>query len=80
MYMKKARSGLYAAAAVYLLYLAYGLFKGRNDPESTMAPALVILFIVLFALAGGALLVYSILAWNRARAEEKSEEERDMLK
>ena len=70
------RAWLMAAAAVYLLYTAYGLFQGRNDPETTMAPALAVLFAVLFSAAALALLIYAVRLWKRGRNEENEDRSR----
>ena len=70
------RAWLMAAAAVYLLYTAYGLFQGRNDPETTMAPAVSVLFAVLFAAAAVALLIYAVRLWKHARNGENEDHSR----
>ena len=61
----------------YLLYTAYELFKGRGDPDTTMQPVVIILFIVLFAAAGVALLVYAWRLWKRGAMEEKQQKPED---
>lgn len=73
----KTRSGILGAAGVYLLYLAYSLFDGRNDPEAAMSPLVRVLFVLLFAGVGGAVLVYAARLWIRARKEEKEEREKE---
>lgn len=57
--------------AVYLLYIAYELFQGRNDPETTMTPAARILFIVFFVLASVAILIYAYRIWKKSGQEEE---------
>lgn len=72
--MKKGKyfsQGLYAVVALFLMYTGYDLFRGRNDPETTMSPAMVIVFAVFFAAAGIALLVYAILTGRRMKQEEE---------
>ncbi len=59
----------------YLLYLAYQLFEGRNDPETTMTPGIMILFITLFVISGAVLLVYAIRLWKNSADGEKTERE-----
>ena len=73
---RKARSGLYGIAAAFMFFTAYDLFKGRNDPGSTMPLWLLIAFVVFFALAGVALVVFAARIWFRAK-EEPAEEESD---
>ena len=67
----KTRSTLYGVVGAYLVYLAYGLFKEMADPNTTMSPAMRVLFMALFALAGAGLVVYALLLWKRALDEEK---------
>lgn len=71
-----------AVAALYMGYMAYSLFQGRNDPDTTMPPAVAILFAVLFALAAVALIVYSVRLWKtRDESNENEQQERsDSLK
>ena len=59
------------------VYLAYGLFRDRADPNTTMTPAVRILFMVFFALAGVGLVVYALIVWKRAMEEEKNEKQDD---
>lgn len=67
-----------AIVAAYLLHLAYQLFQGRNDPNTTMAPAVVYLFVALFALAAAGLIVYAWRLWKSApKEEEPSREENE---
>lgn len=80
MNMQKARPAILGAAVVYLLYLAYGLFDGRNDPETSMSPVVRYAFIALFALAAIALAIYAYRLWATARKQEsegKKEETSD---
>lgn len=67
----KTRSSLLGLVAVYLLYIAYELFQGRNDPETTMTPAARILFIVFFVLASVAILIYAYRIWKKSGQEEE---------
>ena len=73
----KTRASLIGIAGAYLIYTAYQLFQGRNDPGSTMSPAVMILFIVLFVLAGGALIVYAVLNWMRAGKDSGRDDDGD---
>ena len=61
-------------------FTAYDLFKGRNDPESTMPMWLLIAFMVFFALAGAALLVFAIRLWVHSKDEEQQEEKEDKMR
>ena len=63
---EKTRSTLIGIVGAYLVYTAYQLFQGREDPQTTMSPAVMILFIALFVLAGAALVVYAVRLWLRA--------------
>ena len=45
----KTRSTLLGVVGAYLIYLAYQLFESRADADTTMTPAIRIVFIV-FAL------------------------------
>ena len=67
----KNRASLLGVVAVYLLYLSYELFQGRNDPNTTMTPTARILFIVFFILAAAGLLVYAVRVWKRSGEEEQ---------
>ena len=67
----KTRSSLIGIVGCYLIYTAYQLYQGRNDPESTMPLAVMILFIVLFVGAGLALIVLAWRIWRRGEQEEE---------
>ena len=67
----KNRSTLLAVVAAYLLYTAWELFQGRNDPGSSMAPALAVVFAVLFAAVAAALLIYAGKVWKQAGQEKE---------
>jgi len=72
-----------AIVAVYLLHLAWQLFEGREDPNTTMSPVLLWLFIGLFVLAAAGLLVYAWRLWKSAPKEEeerRKKEEENSLK
>ena len=69
----KTRSSLIAIVAAYLLYTAWQLFQGWNDPNTTMPQAVMALFIVLFAVIACVLLVYAWRVWKNAAKEEKEE-------
>ena len=72
----KTRSSLLAAAAAYLLYTAWQLYQGWNDPNTTMPHAVMALFIVLFAAIACGLLVYAWRVWKNADQEEKAEKKK----
>jgi len=74
---RKTSSTLFGVVGAYLVYLAYGLFRDRADPNTTMTPAVRILFMVFFALAGVGLVVYALIVWKRAMEEEKNEKQDD---
>ena len=69
---KRNSSVLVAVVGGYVLYLAYELLKSLiNKEETTMAPAVSIIFIVFFALAGGAAIWYAWKLWMMGRKEER---------
>lgn len=55
----KTRSSLIGVAGGYLAYLGWQLFQDRLAPETAMPQGVSILFAVLFALSGAALMVYA---------------------
>ena len=63
--------------ALYLLYISYELFQGRDDTNTTMTPAARILFIVLFVVAAIALLCYTIHIWRQSAKEDEQEQPKD---
>ena len=75
-----ARSGLYGIVAAFLLFTAYDLFKARNDTETTMTPAIRIVFIIFFAIAGIALICYAAWYWKHHELEKKDDEDNNALK
>ena len=81
---EKTRSCLMGIVGGYLVYTAWQLFQGRNDPETTMTIGMMILFMALFVVAGVGLMVYAVILWKKGMAEEKEEkkthEEEDGLK
>lgn len=79
----KTRSSLLGIVAGYLLYLAYQLFQGRDDADTTMTPFARYAFIALFVIAGVSLIAYAWREWKRSGKEEKktpSDEEDNSLK
>lgn len=74
---KKTRGSLLGLAAGYLLYTAYELFRDRGDPDTTMPPAVRIIFIVLFVVAAVPLLVYAVRTWKDGTRDEEQERRRD---
>ena len=68
----KTRSALLGVAGGYLIYIAYELFRDRAVPETTMTPAIRILFIIFFVLCGAALIAYALLLWRRALREDQA--------
>ena len=71
----KTRSTLLGVVGAYLMYLAYQLFEKRADADASMPPALRIVFIVFFALAGAAIIVYALLVWRKSREEDEQEQQ-----
>ncbi|MBR6707352.1 MAG: hypothetical protein IKI84_11845 [Clostridia bacterium] len=81
---EKTRSCLMGIVGGYLIYTAWQLFQGRNDPDTTMTIGIMILFMALFVIAGAALMVYAVILWKKGMAEDKEEKqtkgEEDSLK
>ena len=73
----KTRATLLGIVAAYLLYTAYELFEGRNDPNTTMTLPVMILFIVLFVIAAGFLVVYACRVWKRSKQEDDAPPQED---
>lgn len=76
MFNNKTRASLFGVAAAYMVYTAYDLFRGWNDPESTMPPVLLALFMVFFVLAAAGLGWYAYKVWQQP---DKSDDD-DQLK
>lgn len=74
------RSGIYGIVAAFLLFTAYDLFKAKDDVETTMTPAIRIIFIVFFALAGLALIGYAWWSWKHDDKDQESEEDKKSFK
>ena len=68
------RSYLYGVVGGYLLFLAYELFADRQDPNTTMAPAVRWLFVGLFIAAGIILLIWAPRLRLEARKGQDQEE------
>lgn len=71
----KARSSLIGVVGGYLLYLAWDLFQGRTNPDSTMSPAVLIVFVLFFCVMGILLLIYAVRLWRRSLEEDAHEKE-----
>ncbi len=79
----KTRASLMGIVGGYLIYLAWQLYQGRTDPDTTMTPAAMILFISLFVLAGAGLIVYAFRLWKHGMQEDQEkrrEEEQNIMK
>lgn len=73
----KTRASLLGVAALYLLYICYELYQSRDDPNTTMTPAVRIIFIALFVIAGIGLLIYAVREWRRSRTDDDQPAARD---
>ena len=73
----KTRSTLLGIVGAYLIYLAYQLFEGRSETDTSMTPAARIAFIVFFAVAGAAVFVYALRVWKKSRDEEQEKPKED---
>ena len=70
----KTRASLLGIVGGYLLYTAYELYRDWGNPDTTMTTAARIVFIVLFVLAGAALLVYAVRVWKCSGREEEKQQ------
>ena len=73
----KNRAILLAIVGAYLIYTAWELFQGRNDPDTSMTPQLAVLFALLFVLAAGGVLFMAWRVWKRAGQEEEEPVKKD---
>ena len=69
------RSSIFVIVGAYLIYLAYQLFEKRVDADPSMSPALRIVFIAFFGLAGVAVIVYALLVWKKSRGNNEQEQQ-----
>ena len=60
----------------YLIFLAYQLFEKRADADASLPPALRIVFIAFFGLAGAAVIVYAFLVWKKSPKEDGQKQPR----
>ncbi len=72
---ERIHSTLLGAVGAYLIYLAYQLFEKRVDADPSMSPALRIVFIAFFGLAGVAVIVYALLVWKKSRGNNEQEQQ-----
>ena len=63
--------------ALYLLYLSYQLFEARGDNNTTMTPAVRIMFIALFVIASVALLIYAVRLWRHSKEDDDQPQQND---
>ena len=73
----KNRASLLGVVGVYLLYLSYELFQGRNDPNTTMTPIAGILFIALFVISAAGILIYAVRVWRDSKRDDDRQPPRD---
>ena len=65
------RSSIFAVVGAYLTYLAYEFIRDMvNGVPTSMAPALTIVFAVLFAGIGITLLVFAWIFWRKGRVDQ----------
>lgn len=73
----KNRASLMGVVALYLLYLSYQLFEARGDTNTTMTPAVRIMFIALFVIASVALLIYAVRLWRHSKEDDDQPQQDD---
>ena len=75
---ERIHSTLLGVVGAYLVYLAYQLFERRAEADAAMPPAVRIVFIAFFALAGAAVMGYAFVLWRKSsRGNEKQEQHKD---
>ncbi len=74
---ERIHSTLLGVVGAYLIYLAYQLFEKRADADASMPPALRIVFIAFFGLAGAAVIVYAFLVWKKSPKEDGREQDKE---
>ena len=74
---ERIHSTLLGVVGAYLIYLAYQLFEKRADADASMPPALRIVFIAFFGLAGAAVIVYAFLVWKKGPKEDGREQDKE---
>ena len=73
----KTRASLFGLVALYLLYISYQLFQGRNETDTTMTPAARYLFIALFVIASVLVLIYAWRTWKHSKQEDDAPPQED---
>lgn len=68
------RAFFYGMGALYLIYLAYRMYT-EQTAVGGMEPGLLIATVMLFAIAGVALLVFAIRIAKKEKGEEKNKDE-----
>ena len=76
LYNGKVRSTLLGVVGAYLCYIAYQLFEGRAETDTSMTPAARYVFIALFVIAGAAIMVYAVVIWKRGLKEDEEQTKR----
>ena len=71
----KTRAGLIGLVALYLMNVALELFQGRAEENTAMTMPVRVIFIVLFALIGIALLLYAVRVWKQSNRKEEENQE-----
>ena len=64
------RAFFYGMGGAYLVYLAYNMYK-EQSAAGGMEPGLLIATVLLFGVAGVALVVFAIYIWKKESDEEK---------
>ncbi|MCC8138207.1 MAG: hypothetical protein LIO76_09150 [Clostridiales bacterium] len=73
---KSQRAWIYALVGVYLLYTAWQLFQGLGESEGNQA--VIVIFAVLFVIAGAALIWFSIRSMRKESGKKESAQEEDV--
>ncbi len=73
---KSQRAWVYALVGVYLLYTAWQLFQGLGESEGNQA--VIVIFAVLFVIAGAALIWFSIRSMRKESGKKESAQEEDV--
>ncbi len=75
----KTRSSLLGIVGAYLIYIAWDLWQDWGNSDTTMTVPVRVIFMVLFVLAGAALLVYAVYVWKHSddQKEKKPQPPKD---
>lgn len=71
---------LLAVVGGYLIYIAYQLLTGTDEGAGAMSLPVMIFFIVFFAVAGLAVILYAVRLWKQAQKETETLSDKNVAK